>query len=388
MGNVVVNPYIFGNNTSWAAWDGSADGSNQNLTTITSGSLSPAIVKLDSSRIAAIYARSMEVVIQVGTIAGTSITWGSAQFIQGSGPTIDGALNAILIDTDKIFVYYTSDSGLAHIQGCVVTISGTTPSPGTLTSIIPGLGTSSDSVALTATALTPTTVFVSYRITSGGSSSNGVILSISGTTISVGTPAALITDGSIPSPSVAMYSSGKVLMAYQGAPGGEPRAQIINYSGTTIGSIGPVAVFESGATVLDLTNMVTPIDASRALWVCGDAPSGGGTTGIKAMVLSLSGDTITTNTRYILVSGRIDQLWVSPLNATQSMITYKKSSSSVLYGMVLTISATTIIASSEVTIQASSSNGTPPQNITMSNDICAMSAVVSTTAVVQLLKRS
>lgn len=387
MGNVVVNPYIFGNNTSWAAWDGSADGSNQNLTTITSGSLSPAIVKLDSSRIAAIYARSMEVVIQVGTIAGTSITWGSAQFIQGSGPTIDGALNAILIDTDKIFVYYTSDSGLAHIQGCVVTISGTTPSPGTLTSILPGLGTSSDSVALTATALTPTTVFVSYRITSGGFSTNGVILSVSGTMISVGTPAIIISSGSTPAPSVAMYAIGKILMSYQNNSG-EPEAQIINYSNTTIGTIGPLVTFESGATVLGNTNMVTPIDVSTALWVCADSSAGGGGTGMKAMVLTLSGDTITTHTRFTLVSFGVDQLWVSSLNSTQFMITYRKFSSSVLYGMVLTISATNIIASSEVTIQASSSNGTPPQNITMSNDICAMSAVVSTTAVVQLLKRS
>lgn len=368
----------------WDVWDGSLDGSNQNLTTLSSPNTCPALVRLDDTRIAAIYSATNNMVIQVGTISGTTISWADAQFIQSSGGTIDNMINAVLLDTDKIFVYYTTQSGLAHVQGCVVTISGTTPTIGTLTSLLPDIGSSCDATALTVAVLTTSTVFVSYRITSGGSTTNGVILSISGTTITVGTPAVIINTGSVSAPSVSQYTAGKILITY--GISSEPETAIVNYSGTTIGTIGPQHTLESGASVVIYSNMGCAIDSSSVLAVYSTS---GISARMSAIVLTLSGNTVTVNTRYTIVNSEVYSSWVSKLNATQFMVTYHKtsSSSSTLYGMVLTVSGTTITAGSEITIQATSSENLP-QNTMISANLCASGRIVSNTATVKLLKRS
>jgi len=183
----------------------------------------------------------------VGTVSGTSISFGSA-VVFNAGQTTQ--IN-VVFDTsnNKIVISYKNDSSSDNGTAIVGTVSGTSISFGTAvefeTSDAGNQGAVFDS--------TNNKVVVFFR--DGGNSNYGtaIVGTVSGTSISFGTKV-VFTSTNLQHPSIGFDSSnGKVVIAYQDISDSDKGKGIVGtVNGTSI-SFGSAVVFNSGSTTYTST---------------------------------------------------------------------------------------------------------------------------------------
>lgn len=183
--------------------------------------------------------------------------------------------------------------------------------------------------------LTTNTVINVYQDSANSSFGTAVVGTISGTTITWGTPVVFSSSHAISAPlSVVALSATQAIVCYRdNTDFDRGKAVILDVSGTTI-TANSILTFTSNS--LDYIS-VTMLTATSALVVWDDYSS----VLSRAMVLSVSGSTITANTAFTFMASQNQWCNVSTISSTQVLVVYADST---LYGFaqVLDISGTTV----------------------------------------------
>ena len=180
----------------------------------------------------------------VGTVSGTSISFGSETVFENSQTSVKKAVFDAA--TGKIVIAYRNDANSDHGTAVVGTVSGTSISFGTpvVFEAAPVVGESVSAAYDSSNEK----VVISYGDQGNSSYGTAIVGTVSGTSISFGSP--VIFDSTSSSYTAAVYDSitGKVVIAYQDN-GDSSNGKLIvgTVSGTSI-SFGSATLFESGYT--------------------------------------------------------------------------------------------------------------------------------------------
>ena len=178
----------------------------------------------------------------VGTVSGTSISFGSATVFEAAGVSYMGS--AYDANAQKVVITYADEGNSSHGTAIVGTISGTSISFGSAAVF------ESATIVYTSAAYDSNAqkVVIAYRDEGNSSYGTAIVGTVSGTSISFGTAA--VFESATSSYVSAVYDAGaqKVVIAYQdGGNSNYGTAVVGTVSGTSI-SFGTPLVFES-ATV-------------------------------------------------------------------------------------------------------------------------------------------
>lgn len=226
------------------------------------------------------YNTSQQGGIVVGTISGTTISFGSVVAFNAGVAT-----NNISIDWDtgnsKALLVYRSTT--TNVYGSVVTVSGTTPTVNTAVSIAGKNGT-----VCRVRWTQASNVFVVGYYNNTDSRGDANVVTISGTTLSAGTVAQYKSANVSASLSICYGgATTKLIFAYQLASDTSGRAVVGTVSGTDI-SFGSELTFATGT----ITGIGIDWDSVNSSAQAGYYD---GTNG-KAVTISISGTTLTNNT--------------------------------------------------------------------------------------------
>lgn len=335
--------------TSWANWTGASDGSIANINTDLAERVTT--VPLNATQFLAIYAyydgasnKIFKAV--VGTISGTSIAYGTAVAIVGT-PTGSEFSSACFVSSGVVFVSYITNGG-SSLNGVILSISGTTVTintPVTISSTAAGQLNAQSVCALSSTA-----IFAAYN-DSSTSKVRGVVVSLSGTTLTVNTNS-IIGGTDTSHATIAFLSSTQILLLSAIDASHPVHASIVNISGTSIGTIGTqVNVETNNWDNSGFSGCISVVTSSEAVVVYGATVSATDT--LRAVVLSLSGNTVTANTAVSIGtdSSSIIPMSAQNLNANDNMVIYAKISTNVISGVILTLSGTTISVKTPVSLE-------------------------------------
>lgn len=325
----------------WATWNGSLDGSTaifrQDLvlgTCVTPLSSSSVIVTWEDA------ALNDDIWACVGTISGTTITWGTPVTV--SGAAVTGSLPQVvaLSSTSAMIAY--ADTTNNGIKAVVLSISGTTITVNTIVSV-----TSNAIDTLSLTKLSSTAALLVFD----GSTDKGkaVVLSVSGTTITSNT--AFQFNGSsntAPQCVVSAISSTQALVVYSDSGNSSfSTAQVLNISGTTV-SGNTKYVFNSTAS--SIFQICAVSSTTFGLVYHNSADSGFTAT----QVLSVAGTVVTFGSA-VRVINLVMQMGYAAITAADSQslfIFYRNVTNSLGIGVVGTISGTAITLDTPVTVKS------------------------------------
>ena len=284
--------------------------------------------------------------------AGANVNAGDfVEFIQGkvnqgtfnSGDT--NYISAVALSDSKVLVAYRDSGNSGYGTAVVLTISGTTISVGNKT--VFNNGSTND---ISAVALSDSQVLVAYN--NGGNSYYGtaVVLTVSGTTISAGTET-VFNRGNTNYISAVALNNSKVLVAY--TDNGNlfyGTAVVLTISGTKI-SVGTETVFNSGTT-----SDVSAVALSNSQVLVAYTDNGNSSYG-TAVVLTISGTTISVGTETVFNNRYTYNMSAAALSDNQVLVAYRDNSNS-NYGtaVVLTISGTTISVGNKTVFNNGSTN--------------------------------
>ena len=285
----------------------------------------------------------------VGTVSGTSITFGS--------PVVFGSTNATMYpqgitfdsNSNKIVVAYRDFTNSQYGTAIVGTVSGTTISFGSPVVFRSG-GTSWISATFDSGN---NKIVISYQDNGNSSYGTAIVGTVSGTSISFGS--ATIYESGTANYTVATFDSdsGKVVIPYSdGTNGGYGTAVVGTVSGTSI-SFGTPVVFESAASAwLGSTFDSTANKVVIAYYDQGNSSFG------TAIVGTVSGTTISFGSPVVFESSSTNTL--SPIfnsNTGKVVIAYRDSGTS-NYGtaVVGTVSGTSISFDTPIVYQNSSTS--------------------------------
>lgn len=204
------------------------------------------------------------------------------------------------------------------------------------------------------------------------------LVTLAGTTLTV-QAATTLTDVAI-IPTIEPFSSTHILLTYQDASGNTGEARVLTFSGTTVVENAAVTFSEASATITSSDS--TPLTSTKAVvgWIGRVAAKNP-----MAVVLTLSGTTLTVNARLQIDSPNVGQntslnrdVAVSAFSTTLAIFAYKQEPGAVR-GAILTESATNLSAGAVAAI------GTD-QNIDIRN-WDSTSAVYAETQTVLTVKR-
>ena len=177
----------------------------------------------------------------VGTVSGTSISFGSAtQFESGATQFISSTFDS---SNNKIVVAFEDESDTENGKAVVGTVSGTSISFGSATTFETG------SVKETAIAFDSSNgkIVVSYIDTSDSNKGKAVVGTVSGTSISFGTEAVFTTNQVQARTRIAYDSSNsKLVICYDNDTNSTGEAVVATVNGTSI-TFGTTTVFSSSA---------------------------------------------------------------------------------------------------------------------------------------------
>jgi hypothetical protein len=280
---------------------------------------------------------------QVGTVSGTSISFGSAvEFEAGQTNYIDAVFDP---DSNKIIVSYEDDTNSSYGTAIVGTVSGTSISFGTAvvfsstnvreTSVT--YDTNVDRVAIAFSS------FTSYE------SGFGVAGQVSGTSVTFGTAVRFDTDNTstavVGNNMVFDSTNNKVVNIYQGTSN-KIQGVVATISGTTISFGTPVDV--SSGTSYRQPNAVFDANAGKIVSVF---RSGGDGDKVVGVVATVSGTSISFGSVSVLGSIAAPNdgigLAYSP-DSQNSLVTYRQNDSpKSVYQLVATVSGTSVSSSGE-----------------------------------------
>ena len=283
----------------------------------------------------------------VGTVSGTSMSWGTAVEVAGANTGND--ISATFDSNSNKFViahrdYPNSEYGTAHVG----TVSGTSISFGTAVVFA--------SVVVKKTAATfdsnSNKVIIGYQSTSG--IVGGIVVgTVSGTSISFGTPV-IFNNAQTMRPSLAFDSNlNKVICVYEDYGNSSYGTCLVGtVSGTSI-SFGAEVIFRSAAIAYNAVDFDS--NSNKVVIVYEDVSNGGFGT---AIVGTVSGTSISFGSAVVFESGDTSYLdIVFDSSANKNVIAYVDDSNSG-YGTVIvgTVSGTSISFGSPIVFEAASIN--------------------------------
>ena len=278
----------------------------------------------------------------VGTVSGTSISFGTPVVYESGGSTM---YNAIAYDANaqKVVIAFSLRTGSKRGYAIVGTVSGTSISFGSSAQFESGdtrdIGIAYDSNA--------TKVVIAYRDKDNSYYATGIVGTVSGTSISFGSATVFHSTNSSKM-SVAYDSNAqKVVVAYSAADVGT--AIVGTVSGTGI-SFGSSATFESGQTL----DIVAVYDANAQKVVIAYRDAGDNSAG-KAIVGTVSGTSISFGTEVAFQDPQGYEIAAAyDANAQKIIISYKDGGNSD-YGTAIvgTVSGTSISFSSDAVFKTS-----------------------------------
>ena len=198
---------------------------------------------------------------------------------------------------------------------------------------------SSNPTFAAAVKLSDTTVFVAYT---SSSTLYGVVCTVSGSSITVGT-SVVIPNGSS-NTNIALIGANKVFVVYRHTGANGLYGAVCTISGTTV-SVG------TEASITSRTNShadIATLEDDKVIIVEGNTSSPAGLYGI---VCTVSGTTITAGTETVIVSGSA-YMHCKVLALDSSTVFVTNSASSVLNAIICTISGTTITVGTNTTIDS------------------------------------
>jgi hypothetical protein len=278
---------------------------------------------------------------QILTISGTTIT-ASTPVQCNSYSSYD--ISTTLVSSDKVLVCYRNgNNGYRYAQ--ILTISGTT-----ITASTPVQCNSNNFHYISTTLVSSDKVLVCYRNVSNNDRLYVQILTISGTTITAST---LVQCNSYSSDfiSTTLVSSDKVLVCYcNGSNNGYLYAQILTISGTTITASTPVQCNSYYSYYI-----TTTLVSSDKVLVCYRNDSNNYY--LYAQILTISGTTITVSTPVQCNGYNSDYITTTLVSSDKVLVCCRNVSNNYyLYAQILTISGTTITASTPVQCNSYSSD--------------------------------
>ena len=282
----------------------------------------------------------------VGTVSGTSISFGSPViYEQGGTANIDCVFDS---SNNKIVIIYQDNGDSGRGKGIVGTVSGTSISFGTATQFN---GTGADNAYNIGAAFDSSNnkVVVAYRDNANSDYGTAAVGTVSGTSISFGTPVVFNSVNSTSGATVVFDSSNnKVVLAFQDS-GSNGYAYVGTVSGTSI-SFGSKATFNSG----DTTQIAATFDSSNnkvVLAYRANANSNQGT----AIVGTISGTSISFGSGVIFNTGNTQGTSaVFDTNTNKVLISYEDRGDSDLGKFIVgTVSGTSISFDTATTFSGS-----------------------------------
>jgi len=239
----------------------------------------------------------------VGTVSGTSISFGTAVVFESAAVQY----NAVCFDAfnDSVVVTYKDQGNSSYGTGIVGTVSGTSISFGTAV-VFDSTGWVEDSSMAFDSANSK--IVIAYRTEASPYPVKAIVATVSGTSISYGTAVTIEASAGISSdPSITYDSSaGKVVVAYDDANNSDYGTGIVGtVSGTSI-SFGTAVVFKSSHTgfcaisynPVNNNTLITYVDV-------GDTSNG------AAVIGNVSGNSISFVTEVVFDTGSVKRLTIA-----------------------------------------------------------------------------
>jgi len=266
-------------------------------------------------------------------ISGATITAiGSTRIFNTAETTLP--VIAHLTDT-KTLVAYSDAGNSGHGTAVVLDIEGISITSGT--AFVFNANATSD---FTITPLSETKALVVYSDDGNSGQGTAIILDVSGSTITAGTPFAF-NAADTSNISVVTLSETLALVTYSDVGNSSyGTALVLTVSSSTITASGSEFAFNENTT---LYTSVTSLSSTKAVVTYrDDGDAGKGT----AIVLSISGSTVTAGTAFVFNAAQSDYISVVALTASEIMVTYGDAGNSG-YGTfrILNITDSTITAS-------------------------------------------
>lgn len=326
---------------TWPTWDGTLDGS---ATLFESGSSTTAIQTVscfvDTNKMMVFYRYNSTLKAVILTLTGTSIAVGTAVTVLAAAGQ---NTTCVAIDTGRVMACYTRNSD-GFLEAVVLSVSGTTITVNTPVDV----DTSGGAGFLQVVKIDTDQCVVAWA--SGGNTNTAVCLSTSSTTITVRTPFVITSTTGGSSLSMATLSTTKIFMAWADANTTTAKARVLSIATNTI-TAGTLNSFHGTA----VTGMnVAGLDATHAIAAFKDDTSTNG----KAYAFSVSGTTITAGTVATFESSATPSLsgqgnGFSGIDSATAILVYKATN---LYGIVFTVSGTTITTYTKVSVATPSSS--------------------------------
>jgi hypothetical protein len=336
--------------TGWGSWDGSLDGS---ITTFRSTTSTNIVVTALSSSSAIVTWEDVGVndygFACACTISGTTITWGSPTAFTSSTISLS---SVTALSATEALVCFVNKGDSSKIKAVVLSVSGTTITPGSIVTI----DANTTGTAVSVTTLSSTKAIVAWQnATSHGSA---MVIDISGTTITTNTAFQFNSTTDALNVAIATISSTQAIVVYQDGSGGNGTAQVLDISGSTVTG-NTEYVFNSAASSLF---SIAHIASGTFVVTYSD---GGNSSYSTAQVLSVSGTVVSygTKVQVINVVPLAGYLAVAKADSSHAFIVYRTVTTNRGTGVVGTISGTTITLGTPVTLQASTNTSLAACNL-------------------------
>jgi hypothetical protein len=243
-----------------------------------------------------------------------------------------GEITACVLDSKRVLLAYRNENNSGYGTAIVLSISGTTITTGTAVVFNSG---STDFIRTC--VLDSGRVLVVYENLNNSSYGTAVILTISGTIITVGTATVIINTTYTYIHSICMLNSERVLVVY--SIGNSPyygAAVILTVSNTTL-TTGSVTVFNNKFTS---SISACVLDSSRVLVAYEDVDDSHYS---KAVILTVSGTTITVGTTIVFNNAYTSGISACTLDNGRVLVAYEDVNNS-YYGkaVILTVSGIAI----------------------------------------------
>lgn len=324
---------------TWPTWDGTLDGSPVQFepgSATAVANITSCLITADTTFIAYKYNSILKCVIV--TTSGKIVTAGTAITVASINPS---AITCATVDSTHVMLCY-GDNTNNKTRAVCISISGTTPTANAIIDVDAANVSGSSSVVL----LNTNRCVLAYNSTG---SPQAVCLTLSGTTVTKQTDFAFTSDN-LASVALSTLTSSTIAAVWTKQSTNTANTVILSVSTNTI--TAPTAQ----STLSSVWDSVSPItcvalDSTHYIAALVEQTS---TNGI-AYCSSVSGTTITVGSKATFDSGGSITLSdtgpsIAAIDAATALVTYKVTNA---YGVVMTISGTTITAYTRVNIMTS-----------------------------------
>ena len=288
----------------------------------------------------------------VGSVSGTSITFGSA-VVFNSAETTDFSIAFDPSTAGKFVVAYKNHSA-SNSPAVVGTVSGTSISFGT--SVAFEASTSSSFCSVSFDPNTANKFVVAYK-TASPNVSRAISGTVSGTSLSFGTPVTFVNATEYISAAFDPSTAGKFVVAYRDDGNSLSGTAIVGtVSGTSI-TFGSAVVFNSGSQTDYISLSFDPNTANKFVITY---TNGGGSSYGTGIIGTVSGTSVSYGSAYVFNSANTQPISASfdPSTAGKFVAAYRDFTSSLYYGtaVVGTVSGTSISFGSKSVFNTANTN--------------------------------